>query len=128
MQQFISPILTEGVLTSSIMAIGRSLTEPEYDLEQQLCLFARDEVITWLHNQKRPWSFDINFRNTVANAIEGVVKRAEAMACKVEREQAASNPTNLGQTPVIQTITNLISISTNPLVLVRMQEMYNPWF
>jgi transformation/transcription domain-associated protein len=29
MQNFLGPIFTEGILTSGIMAIGRSLTEPE---------------------------------------------------------------------------------------------------
>lgn len=59
----------------------------QYELEQQLCLFARDEVMTWQHGRGKPWTFDLSFRTNVANMIEGVVKRAETMACKPEREQ-----------------------------------------
>jgi len=132
MQHFIGPIFTEGILASGIMAIARSLTEPEFELEQQLCLFSRDEVMTWLHARQRPWTTtDVSFRNNVASNIDGVVKRAEAMACKVEREQ--STPQNvaaqMANSPqVMQTVTNLISTATNPVQLVKMTEMFLPWF
>ncbi|EGO01921.1 hypothetical protein SERLA73DRAFT_166433 [Serpula lacrymans var. lacrymans S7.3] len=128
MQRFLGPIFTEGILTSGIMVIGRCLTEPEFDLEQQLCLFARDELMWWLHNRKQPWTFDISFRTSVAANIDGLVKRAETMACKLEREQAAANPSNPGSAPVVQTVTNLISTATNPIQLMKMTENYHPWF
>lgn len=106
MQTFLGPIFTESILTSGIMAIGRSLTEPEvsaspfdvsnelnvlqYALEQQLCLFGRDEVISWMTMQRRPWMVgDAAFRQGVAANIDGVVKRAEVMACKTERENVS---------------------------------------
>ncbi|KAJ7781199.1 hypothetical protein B0H16DRAFT_1671541 [Mycena metata] len=104
-QNFLGPIFTEGLLTSGIMAIARSLTEPEFDLEQQLCLFSRDEVMTWLRS--RTPNADVNFRKFVAANIDGFVKRAETMACK--------------------TVTNLISSATNPIQLTKMGEMYTPW-
>ncbi|KAJ7068316.1 hypothetical protein C8F01DRAFT_1364679 [Mycena amicta] len=126
MQTFLGPIFTEGVLTSGIMAIGRSLTEPEFDLEQQLCLFSRDEVVTWLRGRQVP--IDGNFRKLVAGNIDGVVKRAETMACKLEREQATQNPNAPVMAPVVQTVTNLISTATNPIQLAKMGEVYLPWF
>jgi hypothetical protein len=58
----------------------------QFGLEQQLCLFARDEVMTWMHGKGHPWTFDLSFRTSCAANIEGVVKRAEIMACKIERE------------------------------------------
>jgi transformation/transcription domain-associated protein len=122
------PIFTEGILTSALMAMGRGLTEVENELERNLCLFVRDEVVTLLQSQKRPWTVDINFRNTIANATSCIVKRAETLGCKLEREQALLNPQNLAQTPVVQTVTNLISIATNPAQLMKMSEAYNPWF
>ncbi|KAI6151887.1 hypothetical protein BKA82DRAFT_2906299 [Pisolithus tinctorius] len=129
MQRFIGPILTEGLLTTSILAIARCLTEPDFGLDQQLCLFARDEVMTWLHGRGQPWTFDLSFRTNVAANIEGVVKRAEVMACKVERDHATTtNSSNPGPTPVVQTVTNLISTATNPMQLMRMTEIYHPWF
>ncbi|KAJ7498882.1 hypothetical protein FB451DRAFT_1427318, partial [Mycena latifolia] len=125
LQNFLGPIFTEGILTSGIMAIGRSLTEPEFDLEQQLCLFSRDEVMTWLRG--RSGNTDPNFRKLVAANIDGVVKRAETMACKTEREQSIQNPTSPVLAPVVQTVTNLISSATNPIQLTKMGEMYTPW-
>ncbi|KAF7355349.1 hypothetical protein MSAN_01451500 [Mycena sanguinolenta] len=125
LQNFLGPISTEGILTSGIMAIGRSLTEPEFDLEQQLCLFSRDEVMTWLRG--RATSADANFRKFVAANLDGVVKRAETMACKIEREQAVNNPTAPVLAPVVQTVANLISSATNPIQLTKMGEMYTPW-
>ncbi|KAJ6599027.1 hypothetical protein DFH09DRAFT_1388713 [Mycena vulgaris] len=125
LQNFLGPVFTEGILTSGIMAIGRSLTEPEFDLEQQLCLFSRDEVMTWLRG--RSGNTDNNFRKFVAANIDGFVKRAETMACKVEREQANQNPTAPVLAPVVQTVTNLISSATNPIQLTKMGEMYTPW-
>lgn len=59
----------------------------QFDLEQQLCLFGRDEVTSWMSMRGRPWAVDLLFRQSVAANIDGVVKRAETMACKIEREQ-----------------------------------------
>lgn len=33
-----------------------------------------------------------------------------------------------GQTPVVQTVTNLISMATNPIQLMKMSEVYLPWY
>jgi len=127
MQRFLGQIFTEGLLTSGIMVIGRCLTEPDFGLEQQLCLFARDEVMTWLHGRGQPWTFDTSFRTNCSANIDGVVKRAEVMACKVERDQIGMVSTP-ATAPVIQTVTNLISTATNPIQLMRMSEIYHPWF
>ncbi|EEB87944.1 hypothetical protein MPER_14489, partial [Moniliophthora perniciosa FA553] len=121
LQHFIGPIFMEGILTSALMAIGRSLTEPE-----QLCLFARDEVIAWLAQRNMPLVIDLAFRQHVTNMIEGIVGRAETVACKVEREQSLQNaPTT---TPVMQTVIALISSATNPIQLTKMGDMYYSWF
>ncbi|KAI0832419.1 atypical/PIKK/TRRAP protein kinase [Trametes gibbosa] len=131
LQHLLGPILTEGILASGIMSIGRCLTEPENDLEHQLCLFARDEVMTWLHQHHRGKvpQIDMNFRLHVGANIESVVKRAEIMACRVEREQALQQTAqNIGTVPVIQTVASLISTATNPANLVKMTEMFVPWF
>ncbi|KAF9009027.1 hypothetical protein BDQ17DRAFT_1422200 [Cyathus striatus] len=128
MQNFLGPIFIEGIMTSGIMAIGRSLTEPEFDLEQALCLFARDEVAAWMTMRARPWAVDHVFRQGVTTNIEGIVKKAETMACKAERENALQNGGASMTVPVIQTVTNLISSATNPIQLAKMGELYHPWF
>src|ERR1700722_6579879 len=99
--------------------------------------------MTWLQGRGKPWTFDVSFRSNVAANIDGVVKRAETMACKLERDKVcktvelkgglfcvflrAQNPNN-GSVPVEQTITNLISMATNPIHLMKMSDVYLPWF
>lgn len=106
MQHFVGPICTEGVLTSSMMSMARSLTEPEvsflnftwdidfglktlhqFDLDQQLCLFARDEVANWFSIRGKTPPYDQSFRKHVAACVDNIVTRAELVACKIEREQ-----------------------------------------
>lgn len=100
--------------------------------------------MTWLHGRGQPWTFDISFRTNCAANIDGVVKRAEVMACKLERDQVRMTPdlqilapANWQQiglvstpptVPAVQTVTNLISAATNPIQLMRMLEIYHPWF
>ena len=60
----------------------------QFDLEYHLCLFARDEVAYWMSMRNRPpVQIDNVFRQSVSANIDGVVKRAETMACKIERDQ-----------------------------------------
>ncbi|KAI0320805.1 FAT domain-containing protein [Amylostereum chailletii] len=130
-QHFIGPIHTEGLMTSALFAMGRSLSAPEYDLEQQLALFSRDEVTTWLHGRNRPFNFDPTFRQLVQQNISSVVQRVETMSCKLEREQALASPTSVPsptKVPVVQTIVNLISTATDPINIMKMTEIYSPWF
>lgn len=44
MQHFITRVGIEGVVTSCVTAIAKSLTVPEFDLGGTLSLFVRDEV------------------------------------------------------------------------------------
>ncbi|PPQ93995.1 hypothetical protein CVT25_009843 [Psilocybe cyanescens] len=128
MQNFLGPIFTEGLLAPGIMAIGRSLTEPEFDLEQQLCLLSRDEVTLWFQQRGRHVHIDNQFRMHVNAHVDNIVKRAESLSCKIEREKAlAGNVANITD-PVINIVTGLISTATNPLQLAKMGELYQPWF
>ncbi|KIK68099.1 hypothetical protein GYMLUDRAFT_36928 [Collybiopsis luxurians FD-317 M1] len=123
LQHFLGPIITEGIFAPSLMAIGRSLTETDYALDTPLRLFVRDEICGWLIQRNRAVTIDQGFRQAVNLSIDAVINRAEAMACKVDREQAATNPV-----PVLQTVINTISASTNPVQLAKMGELYYPWF
>lgn len=118
----------------------------QFDLDQQLCLFSRDEVFTWFHTRSKACSTaDITFRNHVALNIEGVVKKAELMSCRHERGQARcftycflvpyspgfllqDNKNAERPIPVMQTVTQLISIATNPLKLALMSDAFSPWY
>ncbi|KAI0092413.1 atypical/PIKK/TRRAP protein kinase [Irpex rosettiformis] len=130
MQHFIGPVFTEGILVSGIMTIARCLSEPEYEVSQQMCLHGRDEVITWHHTARKPYMFDIAFRSQVSLYIGSIVKRIEIMACKLEREQATNNNYIQGPnaTPVFHSVTSLISSATNPLYMAKMGDTFMAWF
>jgi len=87
------------------------------------------------------------FKSSVNAHIDHIVKRAEVMACKIERESVSSDPFSLFQyfsdlllskaqtnngvgatVPVVQTVTSLVSSATNPIQLAKMGELYQPWF
>lgn len=104
--------------------------------------------MTWLHSKGKAWNFDMSFRVLVADNIKSIVDRAESMACKQERErvchsavlwcmsltiivQITANPqftNNPNAMPVFQTVINLISDATNPMQLIKMGELFVPWF
>ncbi|TEB09323.1 hypothetical protein FA13DRAFT_1806650 [Coprinellus micaceus] len=128
MQHFVGSTFMDGIFAPSIMAIGQSLTDPEFDLDYNMCLFSRDEVTSWMLLRGKPWTpYDPVFRQSVHHNIEYVVKKAETMACKNERE-SAMQPGVVPNTSSMQTVTGLISTATNPLQLAKMGEMYYPWF
>ena len=59
----------------------------QFDLEKQLSLFGRDEVTTWFMSRGHAVNVDTAFRTHVSTLVEGVVKRANIMGCKIERDQ-----------------------------------------
>lgn len=48
LQTLMGPLATEGIFTAALMAIARCLTEPEGELDAQLAIFVRDEMIFWM--------------------------------------------------------------------------------
>lgn len=99
----------------------------QFELDQHLCLFARDEVLTWLQTKgKRQITIDLSFRQRVNENIDGLVKKAELMACKHERSQDPKDADKPVQ--IMQTVTNLVGMATNSLKLAMMSDLYSPWF
>jgi len=130
LQHFIGECFTEGILVSAMVAIGRALSEPQSDVGDQLCLFARDEMITWLQARNRTWTVDLPFRQNVQVNIDTIMKRIETMGCKIEHDQAKSNPSNPAPSlqSVMGTIVNLVGSAADPINLMKMTEIYSPWF
>ncbi|KAJ3410576.1 hypothetical protein HDV05_003644 [Chytridiales sp. JEL 0842] len=118
-QNFITPIGMEGVFTSSLMAVARSLSEPEYELEDFLSIFVRDELITWQNVSRKPSIQDHQLRDYVVQNVDMVVKRAQALSCKAEREKALD-----GSHPSNQSVLDLISQAGNPLKLAQMDPTF----
>jgi len=130
LQHFIGECFTEGILVSAMMAMGHALSEPQSDVGDQLCLFARDEMITWLQTRNKTWTVDPPFRQNVQVNIDTIMKRIETMGCKIEHDQAKSNPSNPAPSlqSVMGTTINLVGCAADPINLMKMTEIYSPWF
>jgi transformation/transcription domain-associated protein len=58
-------------------------------MEQQLGLFLRDEILYWYSAHGKQAHADIIFRGHIQQNADFVVRRAETLACKVEREDVS---------------------------------------
>ncbi|KAK4050349.1 transcription-associated protein 1 [Microbotryomycetes sp. JL221] len=119
-QRFITPVGTEGLLTSSMMAIARCLTESESDLEFRLSIFIREEVLVWAQMSKTDPRG--NLRELVLANVDSVARRAKVMSCKMEREKPPS-----ATIPVNQSILELLLQATSAQNLSRMEPIWQPW-
>ncbi|KAG8865354.1 hypothetical protein FRB96_000244 [Tulasnella sp. 330] len=128
LQRFVGPIGVEGIMTAGIMAIGRALTEPEFDLEQHLGLFIRDEVVLWHLYNNKPIGNDLTLKQIVNQIVESISKKAEILSCRMERETAIAAPANQSvSTNAVNNVQVLLQQAVNPQYLSRMAEQWLPW-
>ncbi|KAL5594764.1 hypothetical protein BROUX41_001678 [Berkeleyomyces rouxiae] len=122
LQVLMGPLATEGIFTSSMLSIARSLTEPAgSDLEHTLALFVRDEIIHWFSSHQRqpvgsagavaagPGQLQMTenqLRESVQLNSDAIVKKAAALACQ--------SPTIL---PATQSVIDLVAKAVNPMQL-----------
>ncbi|KAG5438769.1 hypothetical protein PCANB_002489 [Pneumocystis canis] len=115
-QTFIGPVGIEGIFSSALMAIARCLTEPEFELDQYLSIFVRDELITWFTQQHRPLIQENQLREKVIGNVDLVVRRVSSLS------QVAQ-----GNLPANQTIIDLVSQAVNPRALAQMDQLWAAW-
>ncbi|CEP07551.1 hypothetical protein [Parasitella parasitica] len=120
-QEFMTPIGIEGLFTSSLMATARCLTEPEFELDQYLCLFVRDELATW-HLANHRSVTDVQFRERINTNVLQVQTKAQFLSCKAEKEKTM----NAGK-PLNQNVIDLISQASNPQKMAQMECTWMPW-
>ncbi|KAG0235555.1 hypothetical protein B0O80DRAFT_498171 [Mortierella sp. GBAus27b] len=120
-QHFITPTGVEGVFTSSLMSIARCLTEPEFEFDQYLGIFIRDELVSWFAAGMKTMT-EQNLGERVSSTVEQVLKRTSLLSCKPEREKGRG-----GNIPANQTIIDLISQAENPLKYAQMDCTWLQW-
>ncbi|KAI9481535.1 MAG: hypothetical protein EXX96DRAFT_217391 [Benjaminiella poitrasii] len=120
-QEFITPIGIEGLFTSCLMATARCLTKPEFELDQYLCLFVRDELATW-HLANHRSVNDAQFRERINTNILQVQTKAQFLSCKADREKTLS-----AGKPINQNVIDLISQASNPQKMAQMDCTWMPW-
>jgi transformation/transcription domain-associated protein len=118
LQTLMGPLATEGIYSCAIMAIARCLTEPEFELEQQLSLFVRDEMIFWFTSAHRSQGTmaEGQLRETVQTNSELIVKRTLSIA----QSPAGALPAN-------QTVIDLIAKAVNPMNLAQCEALFMPY-
>jgi transformation/transcription domain-associated protein len=117
LQTLMGPLATEGIFSCAIMAIARCLTEPEFELEQQLSLFVRDEMIFWFTSSHRTGQMgESQLRETVQANSEIIVKRTLSLA----QSPAGALPAN-------QTVIDLIAKAVNPMNLASTDALWMPY-
>ena len=114
LQTLMGPIATEGIYSAAIMAIARCLTEPEFELEQQLSIFVRDEVMFWFTQQHR--NVEGQLKERVQANSDTIVKKALALATPAQ-----------GTLPANQTIIDTISRAVDPMRLAQADALWMPY-
>ncbi|KAK2748551.1 hypothetical protein FQN57_000686 [Myotisia sp. PD_48] len=112
-QTLMGPLATEGIFACAIMAIARCITEPKLELEQQLSIFVRDELVLWASAQQRVLQ---QLRDMVQNNIDYIVNRAVSLT---------SSPD--GNLPANQSVVDLISRAVNPQNLAQCDALWMPY-
>ncbi|KAL2849375.1 hypothetical protein BJX68DRAFT_267227 [Aspergillus pseudodeflectus] len=117
-QTLMGPIATEGLFACAIMAIARCLTEKREDLDQQLSIFVRDEMMFWAttHHRDRGVLSPTHLRELVNSNSELIVSRAISLASPPE-----------GNLPANQTTIDLISKAVNPQHLAAGDALWMPY-
>ncbi|KAK4193060.1 hypothetical protein QBC35DRAFT_163275 [Podospora australis] len=109
LQTLMGPLATEGIFACSIMAIGRCLTDPAFQLEHALTLYVRDEIMYWFTQARGVSAATLtenSLRDTVQTNCDIVLRKATALA------QAPA-----GNLPAHQTVIDLIAKAVNPMHL-----------
>ena len=114
LQALLGPLATEGIFAAAVMAIARCLTEPEGELEHQLGVFVRDEVMFWATQHRA--SIEGQLRERVQVNSETIVKKALALARTAQ-----------GTLPAHQTIIDTISASVDPMRLAQADALWMPY-
>lgn len=139
-QTLVGPLALEGIFAPALMAIARCLTEPsEQELEQQLSIFVRDEMVHWAANNHRVGVLkEEQLREAVSQNCDAVVRRALGLARTPDQTTGGVGGVGGGvggggggggvsSLPANQTVIDMISKSVNPSYLAGMDALWMPY-
>ena len=118
----------------------------QYDLEHRLAIFVSEEMQFWHSSRKLAKPSDTRLRDLTVTNVDAVVRRAELLACKMDREKVCATWTvtallcdhaestsvrhlqqPIGSVPINETVIGLILHATNPLRLASLDVAALPW-
>jgi transformation/transcription domain-associated protein len=135
-QTLMGPIALEGIFSCAVMTIARCLSEPDvssssssfhsgnnqvltngqFELEQHLSVFVRDEMIFWFTQQHRSGLGEQQLREKVQHNSDLIIKKTASLA----------HP-GTGNLPANQTVIDLISKAVNPANLAQLDHLWMPY-
>ncbi|KAK9238263.1 hypothetical protein V1525DRAFT_117414 [Lipomyces kononenkoae] len=116
LQNLMGPTALEGLFSPSMMIYAKCLTLPEFDLEQYLTLFVRDEIISWYTFQHRPCAQDQQLQEIVKLNVEVILKKTSSLA-----------QPGKGTIPANQTVIDLVAQAVNPKHLALTDNAFMPY-
>lgn len=134
LQSLMGPIAIEGIFSCAVMTIARCLSEPDvrstpspnapavadghaqFELEQHLSVFVRDEMIFWFTQQHRSGLGEQQLRDKVQANSDMIIKKTASLA-----------QPGTGTLPANQTVIDLISKAANPAHLAQLDHLWMPY-
>ncbi|KAK9457474.1 hypothetical protein V1511DRAFT_170812 [Dipodascopsis uninucleata] len=116
LQTLMGPTALEGLFSPSVMVYAKCLMLPEFDLEQYLTLFVRDEIISWYTFQHRPCAQDQQLQEIVKLNVEVILKKTATLA------QSSKGPI-----PANQAVIDLVAQAVNPKHLALADNLWMPY-
>ena len=99
------------------MAIARCLSEPEFDLEQHLSVFVRDEMIYWFtQSRSHAMNQDAQLREKVQYSCDVMVRKAAGLAVAGQ-----------GGVPANMAVIELLGKASNPVNLCAADYLWMPY-
>ncbi|KAK9451927.1 uncharacterized protein V1518DRAFT_41913 [Limtongia smithiae] len=116
LQNLMGPVAMEGLFSPAMMIFARCLTKPEFDLEQYLALFVRDEIISWFAFQHRPCAQDQQLQELVKANVDAILKKTSSLA-----------QPGKGTIPANQSVIDLVAQAVNPKHLAATDNAFMPY-
>lgn len=134
LQTLMGPIALEGIFSCAIMVIARCLSEPDvghhhspplesqtanneqFELEQHLSVFVRDEMIFWFTQAHRSGLGEAQLREKVQLNSDMIIKKTASLAQPGQ-----------GNLPANQTVIDLVSKAANPMNLCQLDHLWMPY-
>ena len=88
----------------------------QFELEQHLSVFVRDEMIFWFTSQHRTSLGEQQLREKVQANSEMIIKKTASLA-----------QPGTGTLPANQTVIDLISKASNPANLAQLEQLWMPY-
>ena len=107
LQTLMGPLATEGIFVAALQAIARCLIEPEGELEAQLEIFVRDEMIYWMTTQVR--GAQQGLWGNGLTGVEGLKEVVRENTALIVKRALTLGGTPEGNLPAGQTVIDLVA-------------------